>query len=354
MVEDIAVKYARKDNNWFCTTCNGEIYSGKKKYSSVCSCLEKRYQHKIYINHLQKYYSIAGSKYICKTCSSPIGSIREQHALTCVGLGTQKNKKSLISPSFNEALYSKLCDFGCGNKSTSFHKNGKAYCCKLGNACPIKIEKDRQKKLGIDPFYNKPHPRGMLGKIPYNKGLTKETSVLVAKGSLAAKKAFELYGDQRKKIHHTEESKAKIAKYARENNYGGYKQGSGRGKKGWYKGFFCDSSWELAYVIYCLENNISIQRNTEKRTYFFKGKTRGYIPDFIVNSDLVEIKGYNSDEWEAKHAANPDVKTLYKEEMKPIIKYAVDKYGKDYIKLYEKKQPKIKLLTLKNLLLLVF
>jgi hypothetical protein len=337
MLEDINSKYIRKDNNWFCSTCNGEIYSGKKKYSSVCSCLEKRYQHGIYINHLGQFYDLRGLKYICKKCSSNITTKRELHALTCVGIGTQKYKKSLANPELNKDFYSKVCDLGCGSEAKFFHKNGKAYCCKLGNACPIKIEKDRQKKSGIDPFYNKPHPRGMLGKIPYNKGLTKETSDIVAKASLAAKKAFELYGDQRKKIHHTEESKAKIAKYARENNYGGYKQGSGRGKKGWYKNFFCDSSWELAYVIYCLENNIDIKRNTERREYFFKGKIRGYIPDFIVNSELVEIKGYNSDEWEAKHKANPDVKTLYQNEMKPIIKYAVDKYGKDYIKLYEKK-----------------
>jgi hypothetical protein len=27
---------------------------------------------------------------------------------------------------------------------------------------------------------------------------------------------------------------------------GGLREGSGRGKKGWYKGFYCRSTWELA------------------------------------------------------------------------------------------------------------
>jgi hypothetical protein len=78
------------------------------------------------------------------------------------------------------------------------------------------------------------------------------------------------------------ERKRKITEKAKMNN-GGYRRGSGRGKKGWYKGIFCDSSWELAMVIYCLENDISIVRNTEKRIYEFNGKIKNYIPDFGIN-----------------------------------------------------------------------
>ena len=117
--------------------------------------------------------------------------------------------------------------------------------------------------------------------------------------------------------------------------YGGYRQGSGRGKKGWYKGFFCDSSWELAYVIYCLDNDIGIQRNTEKLTYMFDGIEKTYIPDFIVNNIVIEIKGFKSPQWEAKLLCNPHVNVLYEQEMKPILEYVVLTYGKDYIRLYE-------------------
>lgn len=333
MLDDISNKYTKKDSNWFCNSCNFEIYSGKNYKKIFCSCLSKKIQGEIYNNYLSQYYNIVDSKYICKKCSIPIGTNREQHALRCFGLGTKNNPTNLD----NFKNFSSNCDMGCGNESKFFYKSGKAYCTKFASKCPIKVETDRQKKLGVNPFAKVPHHRAMLGRPSPLKGLTKETSELVAKTGLAIKARMAIIGSPMKGKNHSQETRDKISKIAKENNYGGYKKGSGRGKQGWYKGFHCDSSWELAYVIYCLEHNISIRRNTERRTYFFNGKTRGYYPDFIVNSDLVEIKGYNSDEWEAKHAANPDVKTLYKEEMKPIIKYAVDKYGKDYIRLYEDK-----------------
>jgi hypothetical protein len=126
----------------------------------------------------------------------------------------------------------------------------------------------------------------------------------------------------------------KISDKAKMNN-GGYRQGSGRGKKGWYKGFFCDSSWELAYVVYCLEHNISIIRNIEKRQYVWEKKIRNYIPDFIVEGKVTEIKGYKTKQWLAKLEANPDVTVLYEKDLEPVLDYVKSKYGKDFISLYE-------------------
>lgn len=123
---------------------------------------------------------------------------------------------------------------------------------------------------------------------------------------------------------------------AKNKNLGGYVKGSGRGKKGWYKNFFCDSSWELAYIIYCLDHNIKIERNVEKRKYEWNGKTKNYIPDFVVNGKLVEVKGFKTPQWIAKQKANPDIEVLYEPDLKPILNYVIDKYGKDYIKLYTK------------------
>lgn len=50
---------------------------------------------------------------------------------------------------------------------------------------------------------------------------------------------------------------------------GGYRKGSGIGKSGWYKGIYCDSSWQLAYVIYHLEHQFNIVRNKQKRIYIY-------------------------------------------------------------------------------------
>ena len=122
------------------------------------------------------------------------------------------------------------------------------------------------------------------------------------------------------------------------NNHksGGYRMNSGRGKKGWYKGIFCDSSWELAFVIWNIENNKPIERCKEKREYIFKGEKHIYIPDFIVEDEVVEIKGYSSKQWEEKIKQNPDIKVLYKNDIKPYLDYVISKYGKNFISLYEK------------------
>jgi hypothetical protein len=170
------------------------------------------------------------------------------------------------------------------------------------------------------------HPK--KGTIPWNKG-KKSLKPAWNKGLLGSTP-----GRCANSIDEAERRR-KISVYAKERKFGGYVQGSGRGKKGWYKGFFCDSSWELAYVIYCLEHNIDIKRNTEKRQYSFKDKVKNYIPDFIVNSELIEIKGYKTEEWEAKIKCNPDVKVLYKEDLNEIFSYVIYTYGKNYIRLYE-------------------
>lgn len=194
-------------------------------------------------------------------------------------------------------------------------------CCKLN---PNKITHKRSTKAGAKK-----------GSIPWNKGKTKETDSRLMKQSIAISEKYANGELQPHCTSHSQETKDKLSEIAKERNLGGYIKGSGRGKKGWYKGYFCDSSWELAYVIYCLDHNISIKRNTEKRQYVFHNEVKNYIPDFLVEDKLVEIKGYKTKEWEAKLSANSDIEVLYEKEMKPILSYVVQKYGKDFIELYE-------------------
>ena len=132
-------------------------------------------------------------------------------------------------------------------------------------------------------------------------------------------------------------TKEKISKKLKSlPNIGGYKKGGGRGKHGWYKGYWCDSSWELAYVIYNLEHNIQFKRNTEKFKYVFENNDRNYIPDFIEDSKYVEIKGYNSNQFEAKKKYfKKKLVILDKKGIEKYINYVVSKYGKDFIKLYD-------------------
>lgn len=180
--------------------------------------------------------------------------------------------------------------------------------------------------------YKSPNAHAKKGTSSWSKGLNKHNDERIRKRSEKQKgKKFgaSLHG-------HTEETKQKLSLVAKQRKLGGYVKGSGRGKKGWYKGYFCDSSWELAYVIYCLDHNISIKRNLEKRQYIWKDRIKNYIPDFIVEGQLVEIKGYETEEWKEKIKNNPDIKVLNKKELIPIFEYVISKYGKNYINLYDK------------------
>jgi len=114
----------------------------------------------------------------------------------------------------------------------------------------------------------------------------------------------------------------------------------GKGKRGYYKGYYCQSSWELAYVIYCLEHGINVERCERGFKYTFEGKERTYYPDFYlpVTDTYIEVKGY----YDAKSKAKKEqfvgnLLILQKREMKPILNYVIEKYGKNFVDMYEVK-----------------
>ena len=120
---------------------------------------------------------------------------------------------------------------------------------------------------------------------------------------------------------------------------GGYREGAGRGKSGWYKGIFCNSTYELAWVIYNLENNIPFKRNDDAFEYTdSNGINRKYYPDFYLTDEkcYVEIKGYKEKEFENKQRAFPHkIILIDKHDIKKYINYVKEKYGNNFIELYE-------------------
>ena len=113
----------------------------------------------------------------------------------------------------------------------------------------------------------------------------------------------------------------------------------GKGKRGYYKGFYCQSSWELAYVIFQLDHNVAITRNKCRFGYVLDGVERSYFPDFyLIDSDTyVEVKGYYDRKTKEKEKQFPIDKKLIvltEKEMKPILEYVINKYGKDFTRLY--------------------
>ncbi len=115
-----------------------------------------------------------------------------------------------------------------------------------------------------------------------------------------------------------------------------YGNGYNHAKRGWYKGYWCDSSWELAWVMYQLDHNVSFTRNTQGFEYQFSGTTRRFYPDFLVEGTYVEIKGRDTVMSLAKHNQFPHKLTvLHEKEIKPFIEYAKKTYGSRFIEQYK-------------------
>ena len=168
------------------------------------------------------------------------------------------------------------------------------------------------------------------GKIPWNKGLTSVDDERIRIASEKISKS--LIG-----VSHpqTEETKKKISEKMKIVG-GGYRKGSGIGKSGWYKSIWCDSSWELAFVLWCEINNKEVKRCSKTFQYEFDGKTRKYHPDFEVDGQIIEIKGRRemNDEILAKTKSCQNIKVLLEHEMKPILDEIVRRFGKNFIELY--------------------
>lgn len=105
-------------------------------------------------------------------------------------------------------------------------------------------------------------------------------------------------------------------------------------------GLYCDSSWELAFVVFCLEHGIEICRCVERFPYVFEGKTHTYLPDFIIDGKYVEIKGFSTPQWESKKEQFPyDLLVITGLEITTYIDYVKDKYGNDFTSLYSLECP---------------
>lgn len=240
-------------------------------------------------------------------------------------------------------MNSTICSFGCGKPAIFFFKNGKGCCEKSPNSCEGKRKRDSDKKKGAfkgTPYWKTGKIKSTLPNIPWNKGKKgiyseeyrkkiSDSLKLVAKGVAKTPEKEEL-------------RKLKISNSMKKNPLsGGIRRGSGRGKKGWYKGYWCDSSWELAWVIYNLDHNIKFLRNNVGFEYVFKNKKRKYYPDFKILDTYYEIKGrknfdkLNEINKEKIGQFKYNLVILYENDMKQYLDYTINKYGKNFVKLYE-------------------
>jgi hypothetical protein len=120
-------------------------------------------------------------------------------------------------------------------------------------------------------------------------------------------------------------------------NLGGYREGSGRAKTGYYKGIYCGSTYELAFLIWNLDQHANIKR-CEKTFLYNNG--RKYHPDFEIDEEIIEIKGYHTPDVDLKEKAVLEqqfrYRILYKKDIQHMIDYVKTKHKIKYLpELYE-------------------
>ena len=328
--------------------------NSENKY--ICKyCGELFFNKGLFANHIQhKHFK---KKYICQYCNieflNKSSYTRHVNAVHFHKLSKQnkggcfqkvkceKCGNYFLKPNF-QRHFLKCCTI-IEHKNNNFDIIDNKYICK---ACGKSFN-----KFGIKAHIFRVHSKE---RFEFNNKLRHSH-----KGSSLKGKTFdEVFGKERsleirqkisdslkgKSHRQTEETRNKISLGMKKIKAGGLRIGSGRGKKGYYKGVYCDSTYELIFLIYCLDHNIKIERCKENRKYFWNNKWRKYYPDFVVNNEIVEIKGFYSDQFKYKILYNSDIKVLFKKDIQYCFDYVDNKYfniigkNKDYIKLYDKKE----------------
>jgi hypothetical protein len=221
-----------------------------------------------------------------------------------------------------------ICNF-CGKvcKNANSLRNHERLC---------KLNPQRQlttyEKYGAIPGFND------IGHKSWNKGQTAETnaSIAIIQQKLKDKyQAGELVipqpmADPEIRAKHKAAMKKAYSNYTRRT--------PGKFKYGWYKGVWCDSSWELAYLLYCQNNNINVVRNTFGFSYIWQGSVHKYFPDFYLPDEgiYIEIKGHKTERDIAKITQfTAKLLVLEAVEMKPILKEVETVFGKQFTSLYD-------------------
>ena len=115
-----------------------------------------------------------------------------------------------------------------------------------------------------------------------------------------------------------------------------------------YENIYFDSSWELAFYIYNKDHGNEILREPKSINFTFNNDEYNYFPDFLLNGELIEIKG---DQFLKNNtfinpfdpSKNEFMKSLYQccidnnvkiistKDISPYLQYVKTKYGDDYL-----------------------
>lgn len=215
-----------------------------------------------------------------------------------------------------------LCSYCKIHTAKFYYSVSGKYCCKQrASECPSSISRRHKTTSNLDSTEFTTDEKcsfgcGKTAKFKYNRG-TKLCCSKNVSGCPAIKAKQQLAAKGRKVKPHPKH---------------------GYGKSGWYKGYWCDSSWELAWTVFHLEHGTPFTRCEDIFKYIDgEGIEREYHPDFKVFDYWIEIKGWETDKWKYKVAQFPypdKLLVLKQTDLSEILAYVIDKYGKDFTYLY--------------------
>jgi len=107
---------------------------------------------------------------------------------------------------------------------------------------------------------------------------------------------------------------------------------------GHYRGYYYESSFELAWLVYNLDHRIQFSRCNKSFEYYDSqiGKWRLYFPDFeLANGTIIEIKGYYTQNTADKMQAvlfdyGRNIVLLEEKDLQTELNYCYTKYGKNF------------------------
>ena len=284
--------YQLKNKKWCCQKFRSSCPAIKKKLSEYCKKLW----------NIRKQHNKNNSLCTLNECG-----LKTTHEL---------ERKYNVLTSSNE-----MCAYGCGQKAKYTLKNGLKCCSPHYTKCPVIRKRNSD---GVNNNYNYRRSHNIT-----TKNYIYDNLPIEIKNKMSWNKGNSYLTDPRIK----RPSKETIDK--RMNSW----NSSNSKRRGSYKGIHFDFSYELAFIIYNIEHNIKFQRNTQSFDFYFPEdkKIHKYYPDFILeDGTYVEIKGYfrSIDYFKIQSLIKDHKKNLIVisvKEIKPYLKYCIDKYGKNFL-----------------------
>lgn len=229
----------------------------------------------------------------------------------------------------------KICP-KCGIEHT---KNGKFCSRRCANSHTISKELKKKISCGVTKFFDSVKPN-RISKHGYQHVCKNcKTSFLGTKNQKFCSRECARIANKEISLSALKKG---IETLRKSGNLGGYRPGSGRAKHGYYKGIYCGSTYELVWLIYQLDHGNPVER--------FPGELEWngikYVPDFLQNGRIVELKGYEKQESVDKKTAvanhfGYDVLVLREKDLKLEFDWVKSHYQyHDLEELYDTYKPK--------------